>query len=431
VPEDRTYGEHFPGFEDSVRRWVLKGQQDKLQGKRPRMKEFELMGGSYQDTQAGDLFNNFFGDEMDSGDADYGGEDEGQNMADQMEEEVQIIEREYRDKFEICSFYASVEMMDNDHPYVSYSGTVNLEVPEHLLNIEQQGQQKTNYDFNSPEWKQLEKNKKAIEQWAKNESIYSINDVEVNGGEVRIDIYDGGRNNDPDSLRSFLEVDLTDIDKRKNELTASLYHLFIELGLARENKVHYISNNWEDHPHQFQNFKWEGEEPEVMISLKNPIVFPQGLVSSAGYQHEYSYWQEQFKQSIMKELSAWADKVFASQPGLFHEPEFQMKRPFSGEFKIKPEIELTRDLRGLNSPSGIATNPQGLRMDMTINFEPVAKDEDVIDAINFVKFLDKNYQKFVSVINNIHNKWVGRWSKPQPATPTIQPQPEPVSPNNE
>ena len=416
VPENRTYGKKFPGLEDSVREWVLKAQQDKLQGKRPRMKEFELMGGSYQDTEGGDLFNYLFGDDLDDGDADYGGEDDHQNMADQMEEEVNQIEREFRNKFTICSFYASVED-DGDHPYVSYSGTINLEIPDELMLP-----QKNKLNHDSVKWTETPeyKAREAVRKWAKENDIYTINDVEINGNEVRIDIYDED-GMDVDSFRSFLDNTLTDIDKKADELTASLYHLFVDLGLAIENKVKYISNNWDEHPHQFQNFKWEGDDPEVMVSLIQPIQLPPAAKTDGGYQHEYEYWQGQFKQALMKELNTWADKVHANekqQPNLFQEPEFQpeVKRAFNKDFKIVPEIKIMPG--SMMGAYGGENNYEKMFLKMTLDFETFSKDEDVEEAIEFVTFLDKNYSKFVQLVQSIYQKvWTANWGKAQPQEP--------------
>lgn len=434
VPEDRTYGQKFPGLEDSVREWALKTQLPKLAQngygtpeewasgakERPRMDDFKLMGGSYQDTQGSRLFNYFFDDDLDHGDADYGGEDDYQNMFDQMEEEVNQIEREYRNAFTICSFYASVEDMDGEHPYVSYAGTVNLEIPDELM-LPQKPFKDDNVKWTeTPQYKARE----AVRKWAKENDIYSINDVEINGNEVRIDIYDED-GMDPDSLRSFLDNTLSDIDKRAPELQASLYRLFVELGFAKENKVSYISNNWDDHPHQFTHFKWEGEEPEVMISLAEPINLPPATKSDGGYQHEYGYWQEQFRVALMKELNMWADRVVAfekQQPSLFQEPEFQpeVKRAFSGQFKIVPSVKIMP--ASMMGQYGGENNYDKMLMKMSIDFETFSPDEDVEDAIAFVTFLDKNYSKFVSMVISTYNKvWVANWGKAQ------QQQPKPLN----
>jgi len=411
VPEKRTYGAKFPGLEDSVRDWALINQQDKLKGTRPHMKDFNLMGGSYQDTQGSELFNFMFNDRLDSGDADYGGEDEYQGMVDQMEEEVARIERTYANKFTICSFWASVE--DNDeHPYVSYSGSVQLSIPVELST----NGPNTLGDRDAPDyWEKTRKIRDAVRKWAHDNGIYSVNDIEINGNTVRIDIYDEGGNMEPDAFESFLSNDLTDIDKRKDELEASLYHLFIDLGLARENKIASISSDLDSHPHQFQNFKWdEGDTPDVIVSLKNPIQLtnPKLSQSGGGYQHEYSYWQDQFKKLIIEELNKWADKFLVSQPSLFAGTEWErenpIKRPFSSEFKLQPTIEI----KPKNSWQKANPN-EPMFMFMNIDFKPFDKDEDVNDVLEFVEFLDKNYTRFASIAYSTYEKLSANWVHPE------------------
>lgn len=433
VPEEDTYGKEFPGLTDSVRAWALQSQLPKLaqhgygtpeewknsltNKERPRMDDFQLMGGSYQDNQGSKLFNYMFDDNLDHGDADYGGEDDYQNMVDQMENEVNQIEHEYRNKFTICSFYASVEDGDGEHPYVSYSGTVTLEIPDELMLPEKKLKKDDSVPWSkTPQYQ----NREAVRQWAKDNDIYSINDVEINGNEVRIDIYDED-GQDADSFRSFLSNTLTDIDAKAKELQASLYHLFVELGLAMENKIKSISNNWDEHPHQFNNFKWEGDEPDVMVSLNQPIELPEATKTPGGYQHEYGYWQEAFKQALMKELNLWADKVVErekKQPYLFHDdPGFkpEYKRAFSGEFKIIPSIKIKPgSMMGAYYGDDVP-NYQKMYMYMSLDFETFSKDDDVDDAIAFVSFLDKNYPKFVSLVTSIYNKvWIANWGKAQP-----------------
>ena len=423
IPEDRTYGQKFPGLEDSVRKWAFQSQIPKLEkhgygtpeewenGKkqRPRMRDFKLMGGSYQDTTGGKLFNYFFNDELDYGDAEYGGEDEYQNMVDQMETEVALIEREYRNAFNICSYYASVEDGDGE-PYVSYGGNIHLEIPEELMvQTKEELMVQTKHD-----WKKV---REAVRKWAKDNDIYTINNVEVNGNEVNISVYDEDGFN-PDSLRGFLD-DLRDIDKRANELKAGLYHLFIELGIAKPNKVNYINNNWDDHPHQFTHFKWEGGEPDVIISLAEPITLPSATKTASGYQHEYKYWQQQFSNALIKELNMWADRVVAvekQQPSLFPDFVHKPKRAFSGEFKIVPNISITP---GNTMWQHVGTqNKEKMFMNMSLEFEVFSTDANVEDAIDFIAFLDKNYDKFVLLVQNIYNKvWVANWGKAQPQQP--------------
>ena len=209
------------------------------------------MGGSYQDTSGGELFNHFFGDSQDYeyADADYGGGDDYGGMLAQMEEEVEQINRDYRGKFKIFQYYASVEEAD-EHPYVSYDGTFHFVIPEELMLP--QSKQKDEVPWNqTPTYKLRD----AVRKWANKQNIYNINGTEVIGNEVNINVYDDD-DPTPDNYRNFLE-NMLDVDKKSDKLTYNLYQLFVQYGFAKENERSYINNNFDSHDfdYQFNNFK--------------------------------------------------------------------------------------------------------------------------------------------------------------------------------
>ena len=394
VPEDRIYGKTFPGLKESVRLWALKNQQDKLNGKRVRLKDFKLMGGSYQDTLGSDLFNYFFDDDLDSGEAEYGGSDEYSNMFDQYEEEVYRIKREYENEFSICNFYAEVEESDGQ-PYVHYGGNVNLEIPEHLM-LKDKLNYRSNNIFNF---------QNMMRRWANDNDIYDADHVEINGNEIVIIVY--GNGHDPDSFREFLE-ELANIDNNAHKLQSSLYNLFVEQGLAKQSLGHEIGQNIEEHQLNFMHFDLEQAEPEILISLKDPIQFPLPEKSSAGYQHEYGYWQGKFKENLINQLDAWAERILQNKKKqllLFNDPGLQPQRPFSSEFNILPNIKIFKP-----------TYRDYLAMQLEIEFHPLTKDNHVEDAMNFIKFLDNNYSAFVQLVQNTYKQWISQWAKAN--TPT-------------
>ena len=129
VPEKNTYGSRQQGFKNAVLDWARDTQKDIFK-KRPNLKEFARYGGSYQDsTYASPLFNQFFQDQKDSGDADYEGEEDYTNLIDQYEEECRAIDETYRNEFKhSVGGYYSVEE-DDGQPYVYYSGRAKFFFP--------------------------------------------------------------------------------------------------------------------------------------------------------------------------------------------------------------------------------------------------------------------------------------------------------------
>lgn len=60
LPEKRTYGIEHVGFKDAVIDWA-KNSQRNIMATQPNFDEFKLRGGSYQDNDADELWNDFFG----------------------------------------------------------------------------------------------------------------------------------------------------------------------------------------------------------------------------------------------------------------------------------------------------------------------------------------------------------------------------------
>ena len=376
VPEDRTYGQSFPGLTDAVRDWALKSQQNVLKGKRVSMDEFKLMGGSYQDTRGSHLFNHFFGDDEDSGDAEYGGTEGGQGLFDQYEEEVAGIEEEFKDSFTICHFHSQVDESDNE-PYVYFGGSFIIEIPENLSLIT-----KENHDSL----------RTILKNWARQNTNASISDIEIDDNNIRFDL-DANEPATPDGFRSFLENDLTDIEKNKDELKSSLYQELVSIGGATANKITQIRNDIndsesEDHQHSFQNFEWDvDDDHEVSISLKNPISLP-------GTSFDYQTFENLLKQQIQ----AWSDNVLKAKQRQMHLFQgIENKAPF--KMLVTPEIYIRQN-----------------QLRMKLLFKTFTEDEHVEDSIALTNFLDKNFNQFIGMIHQLVHKL-----EAPPETPPAQP----------
>lgn len=377
VPEDRTYGKTFPGLTDSIRDWALKSQQSVLKGKRVSMDEFKLMGGSYQDTRGSHLFNHFFGDDIDSGDVEYGGEDDnGQAMFDQYEEEVGIIENEFRNSFTICGYYASVEESDNE-PYVFIGGYAFIEIPENLSLLDRKADRSL---------------RNILEKWAKNNDYVTMytTDVEIEDNKIRFDL-ESDEDPTPDGLRDFIENTLTDIEKNKDNLESSLYQELVNNGAAMANKItqirHDINDSPDDHEHSFQNFEWDVDDHEISISLKKPLKFPFKISYENGYKRENDYNEiflsKSFKSLLTQKIKNWTDGIIKAnrdQLNLF--PDIEKKLPFEQfQMHLVPEIQIRQN-----------------EIRMKLVFQTFTEDEHVEDSIKLTNFLDKNFDKFVDII---------------------------------
>lgn len=376
VPEERTYGTIAPGFLETVRKWALEQQQDVLGGSRPRVGEFILKGGSYQDTKASRLLNHLFGDDLDRGDVEH---EEGGDVFSQYEQEVDEIKEEYRNHFKHSSFHAEVEDSEG-HPYVWYMGWIRFEFPDNL-----EIKEPTDYS-----------QRKEVMKWARNELWSTVEDFKIEGNSVIFDLRDSDSDMTPDGFRSFLDGSLSDDDKRVEELTVSLYHHLVKLRLIGRTKaydIHSDISRMGDESH-FQHFELnDQDEQHIELSLRDGILVDEMTQEEISRNLPYSY-AERLQTRLMVEINKWADQYHAAlmRQGRFDYAS-EVKRPFRKEFNLVPEVKLT-------NAGGMVKNIY-FQMDLNINIMSV--DSDVDELFEFLHFLDKNYERFVELVKYVYD----------------------------
>lgn len=426
VPEVTSYGKSVPGFKDTLRQWAMQNQQDVLHGERPRMKDFVRMGGSYTDNAASTLFNSFFGDKEDKGDADYEGE-EGQNLLDQYEEEVRAIDDEFQKLFHFAHANAQVEDDRGDGvPYVYMTGGIYVDIPIEAYNL--------------PNWNENQKRRELkdhIEKLCSGLHIYGVQDVEVqdghNGGvNVRVDLqYENGgygRDDHPDSYREFCQELLRDVEPKRDEFISGVVSILIDLNYI---DPHYISKfmghsdvdeDWAQP--QFAHFAWEEDEDmgghAILVSPKEkiPVGNMHGLDAEflQGWRTgipEDAPGMAEFKSQFLGHINQMADAYIQylshskQQKLLWGQPDPKQK-PFSGSFKIQPRLILSFDTNHM------------VQMSMEFNLNVGQPEEDVKDAMGFIKYMDQNYDRFVRDSQALFSRVV------TPKYNRVQAQPEPV-----
>jgi hypothetical protein len=212
---------------------------------------------------------------------------------------------------------------------------------------------------------------------------------------------------------------LKSLDESGKELQLSLYNFLVEERRAKPNKVTQMKRDYEysqsigdeDDSRNFKNFNWEEEDAEITLQLTNPIQMQSTRVNTTGrfagsYWYNSGYWTDIFKAEFSKELEKWANQIvkYQNQPTLF--PIDNIKKPFfSQEFKIKPTVEIKSASNSISNPSAPAN------IQMKLEFQPFEKDEHVEDAVTLVEYLDKNYQKFVELVQKVFGKIDAEWVK--------------------
>jgi hypothetical protein len=137
LPELRTYGIKNIGFLDAIIDWAKTSQKDDIDKIDPEKDydEFDLAGGSYQDTDAGKVWSNFFNKSVygrkDSIDSDDEGEEEGRNIEAAAERQLE----EHKPNWKHID--VSLDVYDGDDtPTLNYSAYASFSIPIKLFSVD-------------------------------------------------------------------------------------------------------------------------------------------------------------------------------------------------------------------------------------------------------------------------------------------------------
>lgn len=265
IPESRIYGisKATPlgeKFYKAVLNWSQKNQTD-LIAKDHNIKDFTRMGGSYQDNVDSDLFTKFFGKEK-HGTAEYEGDEEFENTADQWEEEIQSFDRQYNKFTNPIYGHASIENDGDGPPYLYINGNVTFvfDKRELIADLYNQEHQIIN---------RLEKEIKEVLEEFNNGVIEQI-DIHIDDKvKIHVDIrYEktDGEPDGPDDYRYFLTNELGEWDKVYLNAKAEVRQIFINNKYMNPGPLDQKIATW--HPQQFKNFQWKEEGYAVEVTSK-------------------------------------------------------------------------------------------------------------------------------------------------------------------
>jgi len=218
IPEQRIYGKPIPYFYETLKNAMASLQSDLIDSKkdkRPRMQDYMLTGGHYQDTPASQLFNDFFGDKLDSGSIKH--QTFTGNLADIWQEECDAITERANRRLFHSSVYAQADESDG-HAYVSYGGGFEINIKEELFTNEfiklyDDRNFKNKIDRNISKFLEGETSiyEMAIEADFYDDNYFKIQ-IQINPEEQQ----------NPDTYRSFTEEVESEIDNKYEEIKQSL-----------------------------------------------------------------------------------------------------------------------------------------------------------------------------------------------------------------
>ena len=267
VPELRSYGTSHIGLKKIIKNWAKLAQKDTLDqiDATDDYSKFELKGGSYQDSNASNVWNDFLNTKVSGGknSSDEEEEREGENSAEDMEEQAQRQLDEHRPSWNHFSVDFSVEENDNT-PYLYYSANVSFSIP-----VSEIGENFPSINYlNKSSFVQLRKIEDIIK---KNIDIYQINNVDwsvQNVGNkpsyiVSLSIHDEDGDGDVNSFEHFLDY----IDDSDNGFEGNIRKVYIALS-----EEGYLKNQDLAEKLEFKNFDVEYDDDEGEYSvISKPI----------------------------------------------------------------------------------------------------------------------------------------------------------------
>jgi hypothetical protein len=275
IPEEPVYGISYTGslaesLRESVRDFLFEKQQEILGGKRPNMKDYERVGGSY--VNAGQVssnwWNDFFGDNEDKGDAKYRQGEEEESREKQYQAEIDEIKRIHEGALTSGHVWCDASVEESDgHIYVSVTGGVSVDINESMFKKDV-----------SESWKLREVISEKLS--GKPLHLWGVDDVNIdyrNGiASVQIYLRDDGQGV-PEDLEEMYSL-CENYDKKYNQVQNAVYSVLHDLGYV-EDPYHY---KWTEGQHNWRHFKLSDEDEDYM-QVYTTVPLGVSINDKAGY----------------------------------------------------------------------------------------------------------------------------------------------------
>lgn len=307
IPEKRLYGKNIPGFYEFLRSVIFTHQQDIIsnsENERPRLKNYNLAGGSHQDTAASELFNKFFQDNLDRGVADNEGNEE---MGEVYEQECDQIQR--RTERRLTNSDVTYNIIDDDNiPIVHYQGNLNFNIEKEMFTKE------FIYIFENEDKKEFNIAKHKISKMFRDIITVNCSGLEFNSFSfeksgnlftLSINVTDINAGNNPDDFSEFCD-NLVGADDSIKEIYEKILYDFSTTSIPLPNyktnifvikKAHYIPVELQDmeiDPDEQDNYK------NFILKYKNEYAYDADFLSR--------YWEniytldQSFVQNVKREI---------------------------------------------------------------------------------------------------------------------------------
>jgi len=290
VPENKPYGPHPPGFVNRIRSWAWESQKDLFNDNEdgetelPYQRDLKMYGGSYRDSEDGDLLNSFF--KEGNINADYYGdlesvsEDE-DRLYEEWEAQIEEINNAANATLSHVSFHADVDDDGEGNPHVYSSASMLCSI--HLSGWEdpycEEQTIKTESEFKDIPvgWRDRE-----FRRLLEHHEGGEIEEIDLSGDDLEFRInFTCDDCYDPDDVSNFYDWLERDVDAAYDAYIETVRKRLVENGYISEIEFDRVAARLE--AVSFKNFNVYGDETDndgtILIASKPYTLLMGGSVN--------------------------------------------------------------------------------------------------------------------------------------------------------
>ena len=428
APESRTYGRKVPGFLTFVRDWAAENQKKYFEDSAPDFGDLVRYGGTYGDTKDGETLNKFFkkmgfdADYSEYSDVTHEGEeeDEEDDLWNEYEQRTDELQDYANNTLKHASVWAEVDDMGDGVPYVSFSATYNVTIPDELFEDED-----GNATYPS-DWRSVSEVKDAVDEALSDMNTYlsfeELNIDHYTGGEVQfrfdIEVYD--YESDPNGFEELIDYIEREYEGEHEDIVEAVRKALVKLEYVSPQPYDVKAAQLEDEDPEYKYWdydvesrsiifktdgSWRGEADRELYRLIRGGKYAQSgerWYPIQDYNPQTS-WSPKFYQNMTKELQKLEDAAqeyahkqltlpgveMAAADKVLNLPLLTKRKSKSGDFEAILTISLPERFDASDSEMWLF-----LRIELEIT--PDATDMQIQAVSKFIEYVDKNMDEVVA-----------------------------------
>jgi len=412
IPEKSTYGKEFPSLVPSVTQFFRKAQPDfeePTDDEAHHLDNWQRWGGTYNDSDDDELFDNFFNTNKFYGDAEQKDDGSEVDLIDLWETQCAEIDQEFNN-FDHAQAEYEIEDNGAGDAYVLMNGKMEIIIPERFT---LEGRE------NYPNY--------ATQQAISNLILEEVNHIVDN---VTFDLYERPGftfilsaiepyDHTPEGYKYFLADTVDDLDRAHDEIATKILKILGEHNLLKDTHLSVTRDKISNKDFSFTHFDAKVDENnEIEIFSKNDsyininvdLFKPKGKLenelslSAVISNHEGFMWFEPFGdqqfnvnfwESVMEFLEAKANRSGE-----------EYVKPFAPKFGLEPAPDLGRVVHRKNSNS-----PWINKRYFNFIITHADSEEEVKITLDMLKIIDENFDKIEEIANKVYTKMAKEYIK--------------------